>query len=207
MKKKGSYDYYLILATVGVLFVISLICVFGMFYFKAAQIQQMAPAVKAAYMNRMNTVVAPFVIMLIALLGICIPKRLLPARWLDWFAGGLLVVASGVSVVMGVVKGLLVVLFAALVLQVVVLGLAVAGSRRLHFEKTGYWVRVGSSLVHLGLVLFVLDLFFYEQQTLHLVLFWITTGATVAGMLCCFYSESVVRLIKGSRQRNADAGL
>jgi hypothetical protein len=58
-------------------------------------------------------------------------------------------------------------------------------------------VRVGSSLIHLGLILFVFDLFFYQRQALHLFLFWITTGATVLGMLFCFYAETVVRLITG----------
>ena len=41
MKKKSSYDFYLVLATAAVLFIISVICVYGMFYFKLAQIHQM----------------------------------------------------------------------------------------------------------------------------------------------------------------------
>ena len=77
-KRKGSYDYSLILATVGVLFGISVICIFGMFYFKIANIQQLPPMEKYIYMNRMNLAVAPFIITLILLLGICVPKRLLP---------------------------------------------------------------------------------------------------------------------------------
>jgi len=56
---------------------------------------------------------------------------------------------------------------------------------------------VGSSLIHLGLILFVFDLFFYEKQSLHLFLFWVTTGATVIGMIFCFYAETVVKLISG----------
>ncbi|MDX1776837.1 MAG: hypothetical protein R3297_09665, partial [Desulfobulbales bacterium] len=62
-----------------------------------------------------------------------------------------------------------------------------------------YWVRLGSSLIHLGLILFILDLLLYERKNLHLFLFWITTGASVAGMLFCFYAESVVAFITGSR--------
>ena len=38
---------------------------------------------KIAYMNRMNEVVAPFIICLILLLGICVPKRLLSTIWLN----------------------------------------------------------------------------------------------------------------------------
>ena len=96
----------------------------------------------------------------------------------------------------GIKTGLIVVLIASLILQLAVLGLALGGSQALHFEKKGYWVRLGSSLLHLGLILFILDLFFYERQTLHLVLFWVTTAATVTGMLLCFYADTMTRLIR-----------
>ena len=197
MKRQGSYDFYLILATAVVLFIISMICIYGMFYFKFAQIHQMAPVIKAAYMNRMNTVIAPFLICLILLLGICVPKRLLPTSWLNRFAVLLVVLVVGISLVMGIKSGMLFTLAAALILQTVVLGLALGGSKNLHFEKKGYWVRVGSSLIHLGLILFIFDLFFYKKQALHLFLFWVTTGATVFGMVFCFYAETVVKLIAG----------
>ena len=91
---------------------------------------------------------------------------------------------------------MLVALAASLVLQIVVLVLAISGSQRLHFEKSGYWVRVGSSLIHLGLILFVLDLLLYKHHSLHLILFWITTGSTVLGMLFCFYSQTVAGIFR-----------
>jgi len=197
MKRQASYDFYLILATALVLFIISVICIYGMFYFKFAQIHQMAPVIKASYMNRMNTVMAPFIICLILLLGICVPRRLLPTSWLNRVTVLLIVLVVGISLVMGIKNGMLFILAAALILQTVVLGLALGGSKNLHFEKKGYWVRVGSSLIHLGLILFVFDLFFYEKQTLHLFLFWVTTGATLFGMVFCFYAETVVKLITG----------
>ena len=197
MKRQGSYDFYLILATALVLFIISIICIYGMFYFKFAQIHQMTPVIKAAYMNRMNTVIAPFLICLILLLGICVPKRLLPTSWLNRVTVLLIVLVVAISLVLGIKNGMLFILAAALILQTVVLGLALGGSKNLHFEKKGYWVRVGSSLIHLGLILFVFDLFFYEKQTLHLFLFWITTVAMLFGMVFCFYAETVVKLITG----------
>lgn len=197
MKRKGSYDFYLILATVVVLFAISLISIYGMFYFKFAQIQQVAPAVKMSYMNRMNAFVAPFISILILLLGICIPKRLLPLALLNLFTLLLIMSAVLAGLIAGVRTSLFLILGASLVLQLVVLIMAVAGGRNLHFHKKGYWVRVGSSLIHLGLLLFILDLFFYEKKNLHLFLFWITTGATVAGMLFCFYAESLVSFVTG----------
>lgn len=204
IQKKASYDFYLILATAAVLFIISLICIYGMFYFKWAQIQQMAPAQKFLYMNRMNSVVAPFLIALIIILSVCVPKRLLPVRYLNLFAFGLLVIISLVALLRTGREALLLALSASLVLQLIVLGLAVMGSRRLNFEKSGYWLRVGSSLIHLGLIMFVLDLFFYRQQTLHLFLFWLTTIATVFGMIFSFYAQGVANLLAGKKNDEGD---
>ncbi len=201
-QKKASYDFYLIIATTVVLAMISAICIWGMFYFKMAQIHEMAPAAKIAWQNRMNTIIAPFIIGLIVLLGICVPKRLLSTTWLNRFALALVSVTFLTSLLLGVKISLLVILWASLALQLVVLVMALAGSEQLHFETRNYWSRVGSSLIHLGLILFILDLFLHRYQTLHLLLFWVTTAATVLGMIFCFYADSVVKLFRAAGQRN-----
>jgi len=203
MKLKGSYDFYLILATTMVLFAICLITIYGMFYFKFAQIQQMAPAIKMSYMDRMNTIVAPFVICLILLLGICVPKRLLPTAWLNRVTVLLVFGAILTGIFAGVRAGIFLILGASLVLQLIVLVLALAGGINLNFQKKGYWVRLGSSLIHLGLILFVFDMFLYERRVLHLFLFWFTTGATVTGMVFSFYAESVVGLVAGRKKTSS----
>jgi len=197
MKPQRSYDFYLILATAAVLFIISFICIYGMFSFKLAQVHQMPPAIKADFMERMNTLISPFIIILIILLGICVPKRLLSVVWLNRVAVLLAAAAILISYFYGVVNGLLFILAFSALLQCVVLALAISGSTYLHFEKKGYWVRLGSSLIHLGLIMFVLDLFFFQYQALHLILFWITTAAMTTGMICSFYAENVVGIIKG----------
>jgi len=193
MRGKSSYDFYLILATTVVLFAISGICAWGMFYFKLAQVHQLPAAEKVSYMNTMNSMMAPFLIALIVLLGICVPKRLLPTLWLNWFSIMLVLLASVTDFFWGLQAGFMCVLVVSLILQIVVLFMALAGSKELTFEKKGYWVRVGSSLLHLALILFIIDLFFYRSQVLHLVLFWITTSSALLGMVFCFYAESLSR--------------
>ena len=206
MRGKSHYDYYLILATTVVLFVISVICIYGMFYFKLAQVHQLPVAEKVGYMDSMNTVMAPFLIALIVLLGICVPKRLLPTSWLNRFSVILVLLALAASFIWGIKVSLALVLIVSLALQVVVLFMVFAGSKELNFEKKGYWVRVGSSLLHLGLILFALDLFFYRYQVLHLVLFWITTASALLGMVFCFYAESFSRLVKKRTEQLSDQG-
>ena len=200
MDRKSPYDFYLILATTLVLFIISVICIYGMFHFKLAQIHEMQTAVKVQHMNHMNAIISPFLIGLILLLGICVPKRLLPTAWLNRFSIILFILVLVVCLRLGITLGLKLILVTSLILQVTVLVMALVGSKRLNFEKKGYWLRVGSSLIHLGLILFLLDLFFYKKPTLHLVLFWISTVATVLGMTFCFYSNAVVRLIRRNPQ-------
>lgn len=196
MNPKSSYDYYLILVTTVVLFIISAICIYSMFYFKLEQIQQLPIMVKVSYMNNMNTVMAPFLIALIVLLGICVPKRLLPTVWLNRFSAVLILLTFILGIIWDVKVGLAFVLVVSAVLQIVVLLMALVGSKNLNFERTGYWVRVGSSLLHLGLILFVLDVFFYRYQRLHLILFWGTTVSTTIGMVSCFYADSCSKLVK-----------
>jgi len=201
MKRKSSYDFYLVLATALVLFAISAVSIYGMFYFKFAQIQQMAPAVKFSYMNRMNTYIAPFIISLILLLGICVPKRLLPTSWLNRITIVLLAISLVTAFVAGIRTSLLVILGASLILQTMVLFKTLGGSKHLNFHKKGYWVRLGSSLIHLGFILFVLDLLLYERKSLHLFLFWLTTATTVVGMLSSFYADLVVGVITGKKEQ------
>jgi hypothetical protein len=199
MKFKSSYDFYLILATTVVLFAICLISIYGMFYFKFAQIHQMAPSVKILYMARMNTIIAPFIICLILLLGICVPKRLLSTSWLNRVTLLLVIGVVLTGLIWGVRISLFFILATSLTLQVIVFFMAVRGSKNLHFHKKGYWVRLGSSLIHLSLILFILDLLLYENKSLHLFLFWVTTGASVLGMVFSFYAESVVGIISGKQ--------
>ena len=196
MRGKSNYDFYLILATTVVLFIISVICIYGMFYFKLAQVNQLTAVAKVNYMNTMNRVLAPFLIALIVLLGICVPKRLLPTVWLNRFSVMLVLFAILAGFLGDVKLSLVLVLVVSLVLQFVVLIMACGGSTDLNFEKKGYWVRVGSSLLHLGLIVFVLDFFFYRLLTLHLILFWITTVSLFLGMVFCFYAESFSRLLQ-----------
>ena len=187
MKLKNSFDFYLILATTLILFAIALISIYSMFYFKFAQIHQMPVPIKIAYMNRMNEIVAPFIICLIVLLGICVPKRLLSSAWLYPVTVIVLSCVMITAFIAGIKMGLLFILVAALILQSVVLILSLQRDRILHFYKKGYWVRLGSSLIHFGLIAFILDLFFYSDKSVHLVLFWGT--AQKIYLLSGHYSE------------------
>jgi len=131
--------------------------------------------------------VTPPLIGLVLVLALCIPKRLMPREWLWRLVAVLGAAAAVMFMVSGFRAALVLVLAVSVALQGAVTVMAAAGSSRLAFFRPGYWQRLGSSLIHLGLVLFVLDLLLYRYHALHLALFWTLTAATFAGLLFSFY--------------------
>jgi len=206
-KQHLTYDLFLILATIAVLCIICFICMYGMVHFKAARIQLLPAPQKLLYLNHMNRLVAPFVIGLVFLIGICIPRRLLSDRRLMWANAGFIVLIFACGVWSGIRAALMVTLLVSLMLQSVVLVLAIAGSSRLKFETRNYWVRVGSCLIHLGLVLFVLDILSHNRPGLHTVLFVLTTVSSMVGMLLCFYAGPLADFLKLRREPNSGQSL
>ncbi|MCK4426322.1 MAG: hypothetical protein KAV69_06195 [Deltaproteobacteria bacterium] len=197
--RRFNYDFILILITVGILFLISLLCIGGMFYFKWAELQSVAPAIKIVFQEQMNSLLAPFLVALLLTLGLCIPKRLFPPRWLYTFIILLGLTGLGSALVWGWREALLWMLVISAALQAMVLILVVSG-RRLKFLCEGYWNRLGSSLVHLGLVLFCLDFFLLSRWNLHLVIFWISAICIFIGMIVTFYAEGMVEWLRRRKE-------
>jgi ABC-type tungstate transport system substrate-binding protein len=86
----------------------------------------------------------------------------------------------GVRFSLGLVLGL------SAALQTVILGLVLAGAR-LRFTGQGLALRAGSSLLHLGTVLFTLDLVALQGSPWHIPLFWVSTALLTAGCVLTFY--------------------
>ncbi len=193
--RRLNYDFILILITVGIMFLISILCIGGMFYFKWANLQSVTPAVKVAFEGDMNSLLAPLLVALFLTLGLCIPKRLLPTNWLQGFMAVLGIVAIGLYIVWGWREAVLWVLIISALLQVVVFFLVLIG-RPLNFHYRGYWRRLGSSLIHLGLVIFCLDLFLLHHQALHIRIFWVSAICLFLGMIMAFYAKDIVLLLK-----------
>ncbi len=189
-KKKINYDYILIVATAVTLFLIAVITVYGMFYFKFNEIAESeSAAMKIMYYRKMNGLISPFVSVLLLILSICVPKRLFPTKILNITALLMLVLMIALTIIYGNITALTVILFIALALQLVVFLLVLFGLK-LHFEKEGYWTRVGSSMIHLGFILFVLDFIFLNSLKIHLTIFWISAIAISLGCIFTFYSPS-----------------
>jgi len=179
-----GWDLALVLLTAGTLASFGVLALWGMFHYRSHAARPDWNVV--AYQEMMNRLGAPFVVLLILWLVLCIPKRLFPRRALVAYSCSILAVGAALLPVGGLRLSLGVVLGLSAALQAVILALVLAG-RRLHFAGQGLALRAGSSLAHLGLVLFTLDLVSLQGSPWHIPLFWVATGLLTAGSVLAFY--------------------
>ncbi len=180
--KKFNYDFGLTIAAVILMFLLSLLCIGSMFYFKWAHLAQAPPMVKVAYQERMNQLAAPLVGGLLLVLALCIPNRLLSTRWLNLLAGSMGVLLTGIWILKGWRLALLSLLLVSSVFQIVVLFLVLSG-KKLNFRCEGYRAKLGSSLLHLGLVLFCLIIVLLSYTGFLSWLFWFATCLVFVGLI------------------------
>ena len=179
-----GWDLALVLLTAVTLAGFGVLALWGMFYYKshAAQPDWSVPA----FQEMMNRLASPLVVLLIVWLVLCIPKRLFSRRALFGYSGVLIALGIAALPVAGMRPALGLVLALSAALQVVILGFVLAGAR-LRFSGRGLALRTGSTLIHLGLVLFTLDLVALQGSRWHIPLFWFATGLLTAGCVLTFF--------------------
>ncbi len=187
--KKISYDFVLTMSAVVLMFLLSLLCIGSMFYFKWAALQSVPVDVKIAFQEQMNRLAAPLIAGIVLILGICVPNRFLPTRWLNRVTGILGFAAATVWLIEGWRMALLFILGAAALLQLLTLLLALSG-QKLNFRCEGYWAKIGSCLVHLGLILFCLCVLLLGLTGFSSGLFWTSSGLTMSGLVLLALAQS-----------------
>jgi len=183
-RRSVGWDLALVLLTAATLAAFGALALWGMFYYKvnAAQPDWSVPA----FQEMMNRLASPLVVLLILWLVLCIPKRLFSKRVLLGYSAGMLALGlaaipyGGARFALGLVLGL------SALLQAAIFALVLAGER-LRFTGHGLALRAGSSLLHLGTVLFTLDLVALQGSPWHIPLFWVATGLVTAGCVLTFY--------------------
>lgn len=196
-----NLNYILIVATIVILAAVGIAFIFGTtFSWVMSETDTIwrQTALYQDYVNIMNLAVGPMVIALVVVLGLCIPKRLFTGIRLLQLMGGLLALTLVMSVALGLRLGISALLTVAMLMQVAVISLTLFGSKRLIYEVTGFYIQIGSALLHMGLILFLFDLILIgdslAQRTLHLNIFWVATVFIGLGMILVFYSDELSRL-------------
>ncbi|MFA5844681.1 MAG: hypothetical protein WC971_07615 [Coriobacteriia bacterium] len=196
---RGGWDYTLMLGTFALLGALGVQSFAGTLW--AWWAQRSAPDWPTTgypgFVVMMNAVAAPLVVALVVVMGLCVPKRLLARRALVVASAMMLLVGFGVWGATGrLAYGLGAYLAAAAVLQAAVVVLTLAGAPSLRYLTEGRLTKAGSGLLHLGFVLFALDIVALQSSRALLPVFWVSAGATMCGTVMSFYAEGIGRTLR-----------
>lgn len=184
VRRPFGWDLSLVLLTAVTLASFGALALYGMFYYKLHAVRPDWSV--TAYQAMMNRLGAPVTVLLILWLVLCIPKRLFSRRVLLAYSAAMLGLGVAVLPILGLRFALALVLGLSAALQTAILALVLAGAR-LHFTGRGLAMRAGSSLIHLGFVLFTFDLVALIGSPWHIPLFWVSTAALCGGSVLTFY--------------------
>jgi len=211
IKKPGTYDFVLALATIAILTALSIISIYGTVESWMNSIQNpnwTSSWLYVDYLNRMNSYAYPFAVALVLVLCMCIPKRFVPRSQLLQMSLILLSVSAVVAIAWGLAAGLGFILAVSAIVQLAVVVMVLVRSQSLVFEREGAAVQLGSALLHLGFVVFALDLVVIRDIRSHLGIFWLSTALITLGSILSFYPRELASVLKGmsSRQDNEAMG-
>ncbi len=192
-----KYDYYLIILTTLILLAIGLVCIYGITYYNylAVNPQWQRTIQYVQYIDDMNSYLYPFLVLLLISLGLCIPKRLLQQDILIRFSALALGTTIILTLLKGIVAGMGFILAVMIGIQVIVLILIFNKSKTIRFEKEGFIVKLGSSLLHLGLVVLIFNFVILQENALHISIFWFGTILITAGSIFSFYPDRISSLV------------
>lgn len=189
--------------TSAVLALIGLVCLYGIAYYTF--INDTVPGwtttpLYNAYIDSMNHGIYPFIILLLVALGLCIPKRIVPRQSLLAAALFILGLTIVTGIFAGITAGLTFLLAVSLAFQTAVMVMTVLGKSGLTYEREGYLVKTGSSMLHLGVVLFVFDFAGLRENNLHLAVFWAATILITIGTVLSFYPVEIGNIFRSLRK-------
>ncbi len=192
-----NYDYYLIIFTTLILFMIGAVSLYGITYYNYLAVDSgwTMTAQYSQYVDEMDSYLYPFLVLLLISLGLCIPKRLFEQDILIKFSAIILGMTVILTIFSTIETGLGFILTLMTVIQSIVLIMTIRKSRSIRFEKEGYIARMGSSLLHLGLILIILNFVSLRDSPYHILIFWFGVIFITIGNIFSFYPEKTASLL------------
>lgn len=196
--KPKNYDYYLIIITTLILAGIGAVSLYGITYYNylAVDAQWTQTARYNQYLDDMNTYIYPFLVLLLISLGLCIPKRLFEQDMMIKTSSVILGITVFLTITSGLETGLGFILVVMTIVQAIVLILTIKKSRSIRFEKEGYVVRLGSALLHLGIVILIFNFVNLQNSPYHLSIFWSGMILITSGNIFSFYPKKISKQMK-----------
>ena len=195
--KLKNYDYYLIILTAVILFAIGLVSLYGITYYNylAVNPEWTRTNQYSQFIEDMNSYLYPLLVLLLICLGLCIPKRLFEQNILIKFSAMALIFTFILTLELGIETGLGFLLAIMIGLQIIVLILTFKKSEVIRYEKEGYFTRLGSSILHLGLIILIFNFVTLRENPFHISIFWIGMLLVTAGNILSFYPVKMVSLL------------
>lgn len=202
--RRARWDFTLMVATTALLGALGVQSLLGTLYSwwaqRSAEGWAQTPAY-SAYVGAMNAIAAPLLVALIVVMGLCVPKRLF-SRWV-------LVGVSAFMVALGVsawlltgdaTTGMAAYLLGAGAIQIAVIVMTIAGSPVLTYLTEGPVTKVGSGMLHLGLIVFAYVVIALQKSGSMLTAFWVATALCLGGTALSFYAGPFTRALAGERE-------
>jgi hypothetical protein len=124
-------------------------------------------------------------------LGLCIPKRIISKKQLLAAGACLLGLTFIIEQLTSINTSLEFLLGVSILLQTAVVILTILQQGGLKYESEGYFIKVGSSMLHLGVVVFIFDFVSMRSSIHHISIFWVATVLIIAGTVLSFYSDKI----------------
>lgn len=190
--RSRSWDFGLTILTVVLLASLGIQSFIGTIYVWWAQrtIADWEQVGYAAYVAKMNLIAAPQLVLLVVVMGLCVPKRLFSRRVL--LGVSVAMVAAGVVAYLvtdSLPTGVTVYLALAGLIQLAVVVLTAMGAKGPSYLTEGRLTRLGSGLLHLGFIIFAIVVAALQRSTLMLPVFWVSSILIVGGTAMAFWAN------------------
>lgn len=144
----------------------------------------------AGFVDTMNAIAAPQVILLVIVMGLCVPKRLFDRVTLLGVSAAMLLAGLVTGAIMGsLATGLTVYLALAALIQVAVVAMTAAGAKRPSYLTEGRLTRLGSGLLHLGFIVFAIVVVALQSSPFMQPVFWTSAVLVTLGTAMSFYAD------------------
>lgn len=196
-----EYNYYLIIITTLILFGIGAVSLYGITYYNylAVDARWTQTLQYSQYIDEMNSYIYPFLVLLLISLGLCIPKRLFEQDKMLKSSALILGITIILTIFSGIETGLGFILVVMTAFQSIVLILTIKKSRTIRFEKEGFVVRLGSSFLHLGIVILIFNFVNFKDSPYHLLIFWFGMVLISSGNIFSFYPETISSMMRSNK--------
>jgi len=144
----------------------------------------------ADFVNTMNAIAAPQIVLLVIVMGLCVPKRLFSRTVLVGVSAGMLLAGLAVwAFTRSLSTGLAAYLALAGLIQIAVVVMTVAGVRGPSYLTEGRLTKTGSGLLHLGFIVFAFVVVALQTSSFMMPFFWAAAILTMVGTTLSFYAD------------------